>query len=92
MGFFNLIKEHHGVGLGAHGLGELAALVKAHVPGRGAHQPGDGVLLHVLGHIKANHGFLVPEHGLGQGLAQFGLAHAGGAQEDEGANGAVLVF
>ena len=34
--------------------------------------------------------FLVPEHGLGQSLAQLGLAHAGGAQEDKGADGAVL--
>ena len=33
------------------------------------------------------HGFFVTEHGLGQCLAQLGLAHAGGAQENEGAGG-----
>jgi hypothetical protein len=36
--------------------------------------------------------FLVPEHGLGQGLAELGLAHPVGAQEQEGADGPLGVL
>ena len=32
----DLVEENHAVGLAAHGLGELAALLVAHVPGRRA--------------------------------------------------------
>ena len=39
----------------AHGLGELAALLVADVAGRRADEPRDGVLLHVLGHVDADH-------------------------------------
>ena len=92
VGLLDLVEQHHRVGLAPHGLSELAALIVAHVPGRRPHQAGDRVLLHVLGHVEAHHGFLIPEHGLGQSLAQLGLAHAGGPQEDEGTNGAVLVL
>ena len=42
---------------------------------------------HELAHIEADHGVLVVEHHLGQGLAQFGLAHAGGAEKDERSDG-----
>ena len=31
VGLFDLVEEHHGVGLAAHGLGELAALLVADV-------------------------------------------------------------
>ena len=50
------------------------------------------MLLHVLGHVDADHGVLIAEHGLGQGLAQLGLADAGGAQEQEGADGPLGVL
>ena len=50
------------------------------------------MLLHVLGHIDTHHGVLIAEHRLRQGLAQFSLAHAGGAQEQEGADGPLGVL
>jgi hypothetical protein len=50
------------------------------------------VPLHILGHVDADHGVLVAEHGLGQRLAQLGLAHAGGAQEQERADGALGIL
>ena len=49
------------------------------------------MLLHVLGHVDADHRPLVVEEELGEGPRQLGLAHAGGAEEEEGADGAVGV-
>ena len=83
MGLFDLIEQHHGVGLSAHLFGELAALLVTYIAGRRAYQTGDGVLFHVLGHIDTHHGVLIAEHGLSQRLAQLGLAHTGGAEEQE---------
>ena len=41
------------------------------------------MLLHVLAHIELDQCLIVAEQELGEGLGQFGLTHAGGAQEDE---------
>ena len=92
MGLLDLVEQHHGIGLTAHLLGELAALLVAHIAGRRADQTRHRVLLHVLGHIDTHHGVLVAEHRLRQGLAQFSLAHARGAQEQEGADGPLGVL
>ena len=48
--------------------------------------------LHILGHINADHGGLVPEHRLRQGLAKLRLANTRGTQEQEGADGTLGVF
>ena len=82
----------HRVGPAADGLGEVAALLVADVAGRRADQPGHGVPLHELAHVEADHGVLVVEQELGQRLRQLGLAHAGGPQEDERADGPVGVL
>ena len=71
------------IGLAAHGLGQLAALVVAHVSRRRADEALHAELLHVLGHVDAHHGLLAVEQVLGQRLRQFGLAHARGAQEQK---------
>ena len=92
VGLFDLVKEHHGVGPAAHRLGEVAPLVVAHVARRGADETRDGVFFHVLAHVDADHGLLGVEEKLGQGLGQFGLAHARGAHEDERADGPVGVL
>ena len=88
----DLVEQHHGVGLTAHLLGQLAALLVTHIAGRRTDQARDGVLLHVLGHVDTHHGVLVTEHGLSQRLAQLGLAHARGTQEQEGADGPLGVL
>jgi len=41
------------------------------------------VPLHELAHVQPDHGALVVEHHLGQGLAEFGLSHPRGAEEEE---------
>ena len=91
MGLLHLVEQHHAVGIAAHGFGELAALVVAHVSRRRSDQALHGELLHVLGHVDAYHGLLGIEQVLGQRLGQLGLAHAGGAEEQERANGTVRV-
>lgn len=45
MRLFNLIEEHHGVGLSPDSLRELPSSVVANVPRGGAHQACDGVRL-----------------------------------------------
>ena len=55
VGLLDLVEQHHAVGLAPHGLGQLAAFVVADVAGRRADQPRDGVLLHVLRHVDADH-------------------------------------
>jgi len=50
------------------------------------------VLLHVLGHVDADHVLLGVEQRLGQRARQLGLAHARGPEEDEGADGALRIL
>mmetsp|Transcript_4321 Transcript_4321/g.10665 ORF Transcript_4321/g.10665 Transcript_4321/m.10665 type:complete len:613 (+) Transcript_4321:595-2433(+) len=84
MCLLHLVEEHHAVGTAAHGLGQLAALLVAHVAGRGAGEARHRVLLHVLAHVDAHHALLVEEL-LRERLGQLGLAHAGTTAEEEAA-------
>ena len=88
---FDLIKQHDGVRLAAHGLGELAALVIADVSGRRADQTRDGELLHVLGHVDAHHAALIVKQALGQCLGKLRLADARRAEEQERADRTIRV-
>ncbi len=45
-----------------------------------------------LRHVEPEQGLLRAEEGGGQGLAQLGLAHAGGAEKEEGAHRAVRLL
>jgi len=58
-------------------------LVKAHVAGRRADQAAHRVALHVFGHIKARQ---LDAQDEGQLLGGLGLADAGGAAEQKGAD------
>ena len=87
----HLVEQHHRIRAAAHGLGQLAALLIADVARRRADQAGHGGLLHVLAHIDAHHGLLVVEQEVGERLGELGLAHAGGAEEQERAGRAVRV-
>ncbi len=92
VGLLDLVEEHHAVGAPPHGLGELAALLVAHVARRRPDHAGHGVPLLVLAHVQPHHGLLVVEQELGQGAGQLGLAHTRGAQEDKAADGPVGVL
>ena len=54
VGLFNFVEQHHGIGLAADLLRQLARLIVAHIARRGAHNAGNGVLFHKLGHIQPN--------------------------------------
>jgi len=66
-----------------HRLGQLSALFVADVAGRGADQPRDGVALHVLRHVEAQQ---LDAQVMRQLLGYLGLAHPGGAGEQEAAH------
>ena len=91
MGLLHLVEQDHGVGATAYGLGKLAALVVAHVSRGRTDQTLDAELLHVLGHVDTHERALVVEQALGKRLGELGLAHAGGAQEEEAADGLVWI-
>ena len=91
VGLLDLVEQDDRVGPAAHRLGQLAALLVADVAGRRADQPRDGVLLHVLGHVDADDRLLGVEHELGQRPGELGLADAGRAEEEEGADRPVRV-
>ena len=56
------------------------------VAGGRAGEPAGGVALAELGHIEADERLLRAKEGLGQGLGQLGLAHAGGPQKEKRTN------
>jgi hypothetical protein len=55
VGLLDLVEQHDRVRAPADGLGQLAALFVADVAGGRADEPRDGVFLHVLGHVDADH-------------------------------------
>ena len=83
IGLFDLIEQHHGVRATAHGFGQLTALLVTHVARSRADQARDRSLLHVFGHVDADHGLLVVEQEVGERLGQLGLTHTGGTKEQE---------
>ena len=84
--------KHHAVRAAADGFGEHAPFFVTDVARRGADQAADGVLFHELAHVEADHGVLVVEQHFGQGLAEFGFADAGGAEENERADRAIGIL
>mmetsp|Transcript_35302 Transcript_35302/g.87703 ORF Transcript_35302/g.87703 Transcript_35302/m.87703 type:complete len:265 (-) Transcript_35302:409-1203(-) len=83
MGLLHFVEEDDRVGLPSDCVGELPALLVANVPRGRADEPRDGVLLHVLAHVQADHGVLRVKHVLRQRFAELGLADASGSEEDK---------
>ena len=69
----DLVEEDHRIGLPANCLGELPPFIVADVSRRSAHEPGNSVLLHVLGHVQADHVRLVVEKRVGERAGDLGL-------------------
>ena len=88
----DLVQEDDGVRMATEGLGELAAFFVADVAGRRADETRDRVLLHILGHIDADHRLLAVEEFGRERLGELGLADAGGAEEEERADGATRIL
>ena len=91
MRLLDLVEQDHAVGLAPHCLGEVAALLVAHVARRRADHARDRVLLHELAHVEADQVVLAVEQERGKRLAQLGLAHARRAEEQEGAGRPVRI-
>lgn len=91
VGLLDLVQQDDAVRAAADRLRELAALLVADVAGRGADEPRDAVLLAVLAHVDADHGPLVVEQEVGEGLRELRLADTGGAEEEERSGGPVGV-
>src|SRR5581483_1967333 len=88
----DLVEQEHGVRAPADRFGELTALLEADVAGRRTDETGDGVLLHVLGHVEADHRLLVVEEELRERLREERLPHAGRSEEEERAEGAIRIL
>ena len=84
MGLFNFVKQDHRIGLAADFFGQLAGLVIADIARRRSDHFGDGVLLHILGHIKANQGLDRFKELIRQTLDKLGFSDAGRADKDKG--------
>ena len=92
VGLLDFVEQNHAVGAAADGFGQLAAFLVANVAGRGPDQAGYGVFLHVFGHVDPHHGVLAVEERGGESPGQLRLAHAGGAEEEEGADRALWIL
>ena len=92
MGLLDLVKQHHAVGSAADGLGQLTAFLVAHISGRRSDQTGDGVFLHIFGHIDPNHIVFIVKQGFCQSLGKLRFTYACGAQEQEGTDGTVGIL
>ena len=83
MRLLDFVEQDDRIRRALHAFGQLAALFVADVAGRRADQLRDRVLFHELGHIEADQRFFAAEQELGQRAGDFGLADAGGTQEQE---------
>ncbi|VEB44864.1 Protein of uncharacterised function (DUF3170) [Chromobacterium violaceum] len=88
MRLLDLVQQHHRVRMLVDGLGQLAALLEADIARRRADQARHRVALHVLGHVEADQ---LDAEDVGQLARQFGLADAGRAGEQEGADGLLRI-
>src|SRR5258706_9166616 len=75
--FLDLVEQHNLIGAAANGLGEGASLFISDIPRRGADEPRNRVLFHVLRHVDADHGVLVIEEESSQSSRKFCLADPG---------------
>ena len=89
---FHFVEDHDGIGAAADGFGKLAGVFVAYVSRRRADQAAHRVALHELRHIKLNQRFFAAKKETGQRFGEFGLAYAGGPQENEGADGALGIL
>ena len=83
MRFLDLVKQHHAVRVTAHLLGQLSALLIAHIARRRSHEPGYIEFLHVFTHIDADECIGRVEEEFSQFLGKQCLAYASGSKEHE---------
>ncbi|RMS55649.1 hypothetical protein ALP66_05747 [Pseudomonas amygdali pv. photiniae] len=77
---FDFIEQQHAMRLTSDGFGQKTALIETDVARRRADQTGNGMPLHVLGHVETNQ---LDTQRLGQLASGFGLADTGRACEQK---------
>src|SRR5215211_6828126 len=87
-----LIEQHDGVWAPPHSFSELSAFVIADVSRRRANEPCDCVLLHVLGHVDADHRLLVVEQEFRESAGRLGLPNACWSEENERSNRPIRIL
>ena len=55
MSLLDLVQEHDAIGLAAHPLAELSALLVTNVAGRRSDEAGDREFLHIFAHVDPDH-------------------------------------
>ena len=83
MCFLDLIKQHDGVRVPPHLLGQLSALIVPDIAGRRADHFRDIELLHVLRHVDAYDILLTAEDRLRQRLRKLCLSDSGRSQKEK---------
>ena len=90
--FLELVKHHDRIGAAAQGFCELTCIVVADIARRRTHQSRRCMPFHKLGHVELDGGVFAAKHELGQRLGELGLADAGGAKENERADGPARIL
>ena len=85
---FDFIEQDDRVLVLIDGVGQLAALVMADIARRRADQAADRMTLHIFAHVEAQK---LDAQGRGELARRLGLAHAGRAGEEEGADGLLRI-
>ena len=91
MSLLDLVKQDHRVWPAADRLGQLTTRFVADIARGRTDQTSHRVLFAVFGHVDPDHGALVIEQEVSQGLGQLRLADTGRTQEQERTRGAVGV-
>src|SRR6202158_500870 len=88
----HFIQQDDGVGRAADALVQCPAFFVAHIAWRGADELRHGVFFHELRHVEANQRLLRTKQEFRETAGDFRLANAGGAKEEEAANGTRRIF
>src|SRR6266487_856164 len=92
MRLLHLVEQNDAVRATTYLLGQLPTFVVADVTRRTTEQTRDGMRLHILRHVEADHVVLATEQFSGQRLRQFSFTNTGRSQEQEGTNRAFWIF
>ncbi len=77
MRFFHFIKQHNRIGPSSYGFRKLSAFIVSDISGRRPNQAGNGIFLHILGHIQAHHIAFVVKKAFRQRLGKLGFPYPG---------------
>ena len=89
--FFDFVEQDHLIGPAPNSFRQRAAFLIADIAGRGTDQPRDRVLLHIFGHIDADHRGFIIEHIRGKRFGEFGFANPRRPQKHERTNWTIWV-